>query len=62
MAEPTKTSEEWLQLLKQSRGVPLGEDYGLHLQAWLETQDSEITGCRLMDNPMIAFWSSNDPV
>lgn len=60
MTNVPKAPEEWLELLKQSRGVPLGVDYGLHLQAWLETQDTDQTGCILMDEPLIAFWSSND--
>jgi hypothetical protein len=46
------------QKLKDKYSIPIDE--GLHLQNWLVTQETENTGCPLLDTPFFIEGFTND--
>lgn len=59
MNEP-KTTEERVNQLKQIDGSAIPVDYGLHLQDWLSHQETENSGCPLLDTPFLIMVQDND--
>lgn len=44
--------------LRQAEGIPV--DYGMHLQDWLVHQETENSGCPLLDTPFMIMVEQND--
>lgn len=53
-------AQEWLAKIRQMNPHFDGKEYGLHLQSWLEEQDSDETGCPLIDQPFVIGFVDND--
>jgi hypothetical protein len=46
--------KKWLNKMKQEyTGGAIPEEMGLYLQEWLLEQNIRLTGCSLIDNPVI---------
>ena len=61
MPSPTEP-EVWLERMRRLNPVFATQEYGLHLQAWLEEQTGDKTGCFLVDSPLVLGNNDDDSV
>lgn len=55
---PEDSVMQRIEKLKQSVEIPV--DYGKHLQDWLMHQETENSGCPLLDTPFMIMVEQND--
>lgn len=55
---PENTVTNRVEELRQAEGIPV--DYGMHLQDWLVHQETENSGCPLLDTPFMIMVEQND--
>jgi hypothetical protein len=50
----------WVEILKEEYMVDYSIEWGYQIQTWLATQDTDDTGCPLIDSPFIMEIEFND--